>query len=181
MYGELEQCYMRKVATSASGSAVTGENEVNVKSEAGVSVVDVNKAELMGPREVQLTNYRLIFLHGDASAAIELQDVHAVQDCAAGAWFGTSTRVQVTFTGSRGEIYLKFKEDKGAFLANMERVLTKRAWAQQTLNFKQAHSAPAMQGFDTRKAGVAGLQRRREKEREEVGCTYASSPVHPPI
>jgi hypothetical protein len=133
-----------------------------------VSVVDGNKAELMGPREIQLTNYRLIFLNGDASAAIDLQDVHSVQDCAAGAWFGTSTRVQVVFTNNRGEIYLKFTEDKAAFLTNMERVLTKRAWAQQTLNFKQAHSAPAMQGFDTRKAGVAGLQRRREKEREEV-------------
>jgi len=133
---------------------------------------------------VVLTNYRLVFLGrggeekaddvGTHTRAMNLEDIESVQDCAN--WYSSSTRLEVVFTQHRGTVFLKFTaSDKTAFMEEMVVMLGRRAWTHKALNFKQADAVAAMAGFDTRKAGVAGLQRRREKEREQVSAVVTTA------
>lgn len=157
-----------KIDLSPSGLPILEENEVNLVRESRIALLDIEQRELAKPRDILLTNLRIFFLDGKNSCACHLRDVKSVESCSS--WYSRSTRLKVRFRKTKGkaEVFLKFpSHDNTVFLEHINNALQKKSWAVEVLQVKQADAAP-VGGFDTRKAGVAGILRRRDMEREQV-------------
>ena len=162
------------VSVSDSGTLVLFEDEVEVKYEGDVCVLEHIRKKagkvLIPSGVVILTNLRLVSIISKTISVtcekigwgVSLADVALVEDCSS-SYFGSSTRLHIQMRTGNIEIGLKFlskKSDKAQFLSQMQYFLGKKSWI---IPAKPTVAVDKSAAFSVSTAGVAGILRAQEQ------------------
>lgn len=173
------------IPLSRAGRPILLENEVEIRSESCVSIVNQEKlkvkGEIFGAGLIILTNFRLISIQESGSPSANLTGwgmylscIKSIEDCAK--LFSVSTRIQINFSEKGSEIGLRFnKEGKSEFLEIFHKVLEKKSWEKGIVSDKQPELPLPEPVFSSSNAGVSGIIRRQERTMQSVDTLAKSA------
>lgn len=156
------------------------ENEVELKSQSNVSVVQQENKKVTGELHcagcMVLTNFRLITVLTTCDSGRSsyigwgffLKRVCDAEDC--GRLFKHSTRIRLTFHDHPLEIGLRFEKDgKEDFLAMIKKALERKSWERDMVITEKLAAVKVEETvFSSTNAGVAGIIRRQERSMQSV-------------